>query len=47
MMSIQVIPPANLALAFAPVLVVVVIFYKWALDAPNALYATARMLMHC
>ena len=44
-MSIDAIPLANLALAFVPVLVVVVIFYKWALDAPNALYATARMLL--
>jgi len=44
-MSVEVIPLGNLALAFGPVLVVVAVFYKWSLNAPNALYALARMLL--
>jgi len=42
--SVQVIPFANLALAFIPVLVVIVILYKWSLNSRNAFYAILRML---
>ncbi|MFO7605389.1 MAG: ABC transporter permease [Desulfurivibrionaceae bacterium] len=42
--SIQTIPLANLALAFLPVIIVVLITWKWALDWPNAVYAVFRML---
>jgi len=42
--SVQVIPFANLALAFIPVLVVIVILYKWSLNSRNAFYAIFRML---
>jgi putative ABC transport system permease protein len=42
--SIQTIPLANLALAFLPVVIVVLISWKWALDWPNAVYAVFRML---
>ena len=43
--SIQTIPLANLALAFIPVIVVVVIIWKWNLGYKNAIYAVARMLL--
>ncbi|MCH7755349.1 ABC transporter permease [candidate division KSB1 bacterium] len=43
--SIQIIPFANLALAFIPVLVVVVIMYKWSLNIKSAFYAISRMLV--
>ncbi len=43
--SIQIIPFANLALAFIPVLAVVVIMYKWSLDVKSAFYAISRMLV--
>jgi len=43
--SIHTIPLMNLALAFIPAFVVVGIFFKWSLDAGNALYAIARMLV--
>jgi putative ABC transport system permease protein len=43
--SIQLIKFTNLALAFIPVLVVVGIFYKWALNFRNALYAIFRMVV--
>ena len=42
--TVQVIPPAQLVLAFIPVAVVVVVLFKWSLNAGNALYALARML---
>ena len=42
--SIQIIPFANLAVAFIPALVVVGIFYKWSLGSRHALYAISRML---
>ncbi|MCH8956202.1 ABC transporter permease [candidate division KSB1 bacterium] len=41
----QIIPFANLALAFIPVLVVVVIMYKWSLNIKSAFYAISRMLV--
>ncbi|MFQ5779299.1 MAG: ABC transporter permease [Nitrospiria bacterium] len=43
--SLQVIPFVNLILAFIPVLVVVSVLYKWALDYRNAFYAVSRMLV--
>jgi putative ABC transport system permease protein len=43
--SIQLIKFTNLALALIPVLVVVGIFYKWALNFRNALYAVFRMVV--
>jgi putative ABC transport system permease protein len=43
--SVQTIPLASLALAFLPVLVVLALLYRWALDSPVALYAVARMLV--
>jgi len=43
--SVQIIPFANLALAFTPALVVVAIFYKWSLGCRNPLYAVSRMLV--
>lgn len=42
--SIQVIPIANLLVAFAPVVVVVGLLWHWSLNHANALYAVARML---
>ncbi len=42
--SIQTIPLANLALAFLPVVIVILITWKWALDWPTAVYAVFRML---
>ena len=42
--SLEAIPVLNLALAFAPVLVVVVILYRWSLGSRSAIYASARML---
>ena len=43
--SIQIIPFANLALAFIPVVVVVVILYKWSLNIKDSFYAISRMLI--
>lgn len=41
---IQTIPFANLLIAGIPVVVVVVILFRWSLNASNAIYALARML---
>ena len=45
-MNVQVQPIAfaDLALAFIPVLIVVVILYRWSMGAGNAVYALSRML---
>jgi len=43
--SIQVIPLFNLAIAFIPVIAVIVIIWKWKLDYKNSLYAVSRMLI--
>lgn len=43
--SIQTIPLLNLSLAFIPVLVTLVILFKWSLNSGNALYAILRMLV--
>jgi putative ABC transport system permease protein len=43
--SLQIIPALNLALAFIPVLIVLVILYRWSLDVGNAVYSVIRMLV--
>ena len=43
--SVETIPYANLALAFLPVIAVVVILWKWKLGYKNSIYAVARMLI--
>ena len=43
--SIQIIPLADLAIAFIPVAVVVLILYRWSLGGGFAMYALARMLL--
>jgi putative ABC transport system permease protein len=43
--SVQIIPFANLSLAFIPVFVVAGILYKWTADGSNTLYAVFRMLV--
>ncbi len=39
------IPLANLAIGFAPTVVVLVVMYRWALNVRDAMYANARMLV--
>ena len=43
--SIQTIPLLNLALAFIPVIAVIIIIGKWQLGYKSSLYAVARMLV--
>jgi len=43
--SVQIIPITNLVLAFIPVLLVVIILYKWSVEYYNTLYAICRMLV--
>ena len=43
--TVQIIPLINLAVAFIPVFIVIGILFKWSLNASNALYAVARMLV--
>ncbi|MDX2480785.1 MAG: ABC transporter permease, partial [Desulfuromusa sp.] len=43
--SIQTIPLLNLALAFVPVIVVIVIIGKWQLGYKSSIYAVCRMLL--
>jgi len=42
---IQTIPFLNLAIAFIPVIVGLIILFKWSLQAGNAVYALSRMLV--
>jgi len=42
--SIQTIPIINLALAFIPVIAVIVILWKWKIEFRNSIYAVIRML---
>ena len=42
--TIQTISVLNLSLAFIPVLIVLVIFYKWQLKTGNTVYAFVRMI---
>ena len=43
--SIQTIPMANLAMSFIPVLVVILIIWKWQLGVKTSVYAVFRMLL--
>jgi putative ABC transport system permease protein len=43
--SLQIIPITQLAMTLLPVAVVIFFLWRWSLDAPNALYAIARMLV--
>ena len=43
--SVQIIPTFNLIVAFIPVILVLLILYKWSLNSANALYAVIRMLV--
>jgi putative ABC transport system permease protein len=43
--SVLFIPAVKLALAFIPVLAVIVILYKWSLNYRNSIYAISRMLL--
>ena len=43
--SIQTIPLSSLALAFIPVVVVLVVLYRWSLGYGKAVYAVLRMLV--
>ena len=43
--SIQTIPMANLALSFIPVVVVILIIWKWQLGVKTSVYAVLRMLL--
>ncbi|MEP1094842.1 MAG: ABC transporter permease [Cyclobacteriaceae bacterium] len=45
MKDIQTIPFANLLLAFLPVLVVIIIVWKWKIGVKNSIYAVFRMLL--
>lgn len=45
MKDIQTIPFSNLLLAFIPVLVVIVIVWKWKIGYKNSIYAVFRMLL--
>ena len=45
MSSLDTIPLLNLALSLIPVLIVVAIMYRWALNSGTALYAISRMLI--
>ncbi|MCS5591122.1 MAG: ABC transporter permease [Gammaproteobacteria bacterium] len=41
----QTIPLSNLALAFIPVVVVIVVIWRWQLDYKHSIYAVGRMLI--
>ena len=43
--SVQTIPLSNLVIAFVPVLITLVILYRWSVGAGNALYSVIRMLL--
>lgn len=43
--SIHIISFANLIFAFIPVVIILVIMYKWSLDLKNGMYAVLRMLV--
>ena len=45
MESVQIISLPNLAIAFVPVILAVALLFKWSLQANNALYSIARMLI--
>jgi len=41
----QTIPLSNLALAFIPVIIVIVVIWRWQLDYKHSIYAVGRMLI--
>ncbi len=43
--SLETIPLLNLAIAFIPALITIIILFKWSLKSTNALYAVSRMLV--
>ncbi|MFT6925407.1 MAG: putative ABC transport system permease protein [Psychromonas sp.] len=43
--SLSIIPLQNLAIAFIPVFLVIIILFKWSLNGKFALYALSRMLV--
>jgi putative ABC transport system permease protein len=43
--SIDIIPYANLAMAFIPVMVVIVILWRWKVNYSKSIYAVGRMLI--
>jgi putative ABC transport system permease protein len=43
--ELQIIPLANLAIAFTPVAIVLIIMLRWSMDAAGGLIAVARMLL--
>jgi len=43
--AVQIIPLTDLAIAFLPVAVVVLILYRWSLGSGSAMYALVRMLL--
>ena len=43
--TVQIIPLSNLAIGFIPVLLTIALLFKWSLQAGNALYSIARMLV--
>lgn len=43
--TVQAITPAGLMLGLIPVVIVIVVLFRWSLDAKSALYATGRMLI--
>ena len=43
--AIQIIPLDHLAITFVPVIVTIVILYRWSLEAGTGLYAMVRMLL--
>ncbi len=43
--SIQTISLLNLLIAFIPVLIILIIIFKWSLNLKNSLYAVSRMLI--
>ena len=45
LLAIQTIPYINLALAFVPVVIVLIIMWKWELAYLKSLYAVSRMLI--
>ena len=43
--SLETIPLINLAIAFLPAIVTIIILFKWSLKSSNAIYAVSRMLV--
>jgi putative ABC transport system permease protein len=43
--TVETIPLFNIAISFIPVLLTIVILFRWSLNATNAVYAVSRMLV--